>query len=60
VRPDRPLFVDPQAYIGHLGQLQPTIHTDLSWKNLIGQGSGEAFQLKFTGTGTVYIQASEV
>jgi len=59
VTSDRTLFVDPNAYIGHKGQLTSTTVFDVSWKNLIGQGSGESFQLKFTGTGTVYIQASE-
>jgi uncharacterized protein (AIM24 family) len=55
----QPVFVDPQAYIGCKGQLSSSIHTDMGWKNLIGQGSGESFQLKFQGQGTVYIQASE-
>lgn len=59
VMPDRPLFVDPQAYLGYKGQLTSSIHTDTSWKTFVGQGSGESFQLKFVGSGTVYIQASE-
>lgn len=60
VTQERPLFVDPQAYIGHLGNLSSSIHTDVNWKTLIGQRSGESYQLKFVGQGTVYIQASEV
>jgi len=59
VSASRPIFVDPQAYLGHRGGLTSTIHTDVSWKTLVGQGSGESFQLKFVGSGTVYIQASE-
>jgi uncharacterized protein (AIM24 family) len=59
VRPDNPVFVDPQAYVGHRGQLTNNIHTDVSWKTLIGQTSGESYQLKFQGSGTVFIQASE-
>ncbi|MBL8150548.1 MAG: AIM24 family protein [Blastocatellia bacterium] len=59
VFPDKPIFVDPQAYVGHRGQITSSIATDTSWKTFIGQGSGESFQLKFTGSGTVYIQASE-
>ena len=59
VNPNNPVFVDPQAYIGHRGNLQPSLHTDVSWKTFLGQGSGESFQLKFMGQGTVYIQASE-
>ncbi|PQV62935.1 putative conserved protein, AIM24 family [Abditibacterium utsteinense] len=53
------VFVDPNAYIGHKGNLQSAIHTDVSWKTLVGQGSGESFQLKFSGQGTVYVQPSE-
>jgi uncharacterized protein (AIM24 family) len=59
VQPDKPVFVDPNAYVGHKGNLASAIHTDVSWKTLVGQGSGESFQLKFTGAGTVYVQASE-
>jgi len=59
VTPSVPLCVDPQAYIGHTGQLQSSIVTDVNWKTFVGQASGESYQIKFTGTGTVYIQASE-
>ena len=53
------VFVDPNAYIGHKGNVQSAIHTDVGWKTLVGQGSGESFQLKFSGQGTVYVQPSE-
>ncbi|CUI08739.1 AIM24 family protein [Massilia antarctica] len=59
VTPDVPVFVDPQAYIGHTGQLSSAIVTDLNWKTFVGQASGESYQVKFSGQGTVYIQASE-
>jgi len=59
VKPDRPVFVDPNAYIGHKGQVSSQIVTDLGWKTMVGQASGESYQVKFTGQGTVYIQASE-
>lgn len=59
VTPDKPVFVDPNAYIGHKGNLSSNIVTDLNWKSFIGQTSGESYQVKFTGQGTVYIQASE-
>ncbi|MFI3218867.1 MAG: AIM24 family protein, partial [Methylococcales bacterium] len=59
VTPQQPVFVDPDAYIAHKGELSSSIVTDLNWKNLIGQASGESYQVKFTGQGTVYIQASE-
>lgn len=53
------VYVDPQAYIAHKGNLSTNIHTDVNWKNLIGQGSGESFQIKFSGHGSVYVQADE-
>lgn len=59
VSPDRPINVDPNAYIGHKGQVQSSFVTDVNWKTFIGQASGESYQLKFSGTGHVYIQASE-
>lgn len=59
VTPQQPIFVDPDAYIAHKGNLSSTIVTDLNWKTFIGQTSGESYQVKFTGQGTVYIQASE-
>jgi uncharacterized protein (AIM24 family) len=59
VSSERTVFVDPNAYIGHKGNVQSHVHTDVSWKTMVGQGSGESFQLKFTGQGTVYVQPSE-
>ena len=59
VTPEVPVCVDPQAYIGHCGNLGSTIVTDLNWKTFVGQASGESYQMKFSGSGTVYIQASE-
>ena len=59
VTPERPIFVDPQAYVGHRGNLRSDLVTDVGWKTFVGQSSGESYQLKFTGAGTVYIQAAE-
>ncbi len=59
VTPQKPIFVDPNAYIGHKGQITSSFVADVNWKSLLGQTSGESYQLKFTGSGTVYIQASE-
>ena len=59
VTPQQPVFVDPDAYIAHKGDLSSSIVTDLNWKNLIGQASGESYQVKFTGQGVVYIQPAE-
>lgn len=59
VTPDQAVCVDPDAYLGHKGDLTSSIVTDLNWKTFVGQTSGESYQVKFTGRGTVYIQASE-
>jgi len=54
-----PLIVDPQAYVAHTGQLTQDFMTDVTWRTAAGQGSGEAFQLRFQGQGTVWIQPAE-
>lgn len=59
VTPQYPLVVDPQAFVASQGQLNQTFVTDVSWRNLIGESSGEAFSLRFDGHGVVYIQPEE-
>ena len=58
-----PLVVDPDAYLGHKAaqgaQLNQSFITDVSWKSFVGEGSGEAFSLRFEGTGEVFIQPAE-
>lgn len=46
--------VDPDALVAFVGQ-QPTIGLDLSWKNLIGQASGETYNMKFNDPNNVII-----
>ncbi|HST81007.1 MAG TPA: AIM24 family protein [Kineosporiaceae bacterium] len=55
----RVLTVDPQAYVGHVGALTVTATVNAGWREAVGRGSGEAVQLKISGDGTVYVQASE-
>jgi uncharacterized protein (AIM24 family) len=59
VAPQYPLVVDPDAFIAYRGQLQQTFVTDVSWKTLVGEDSGEPFSLAFQGNGVVYIQPAE-
>ena len=59
VTPQHPLVVDPDAFIASQGNLNQTFVTDVSWRNLIGESSGEAFSLRFDGHGVVYIQPEE-
>jgi uncharacterized protein (AIM24 family) len=60
VDPSRPpVVVDPQAYVGHLGQITIEVSARVGWRDAVGKGSGEAIQLKVSGHGTVFVQASE-
>lgn len=59
VNPKYPLFVDPQAFIGYKGAIQQEFIFDVNWRTMVGQSSGESYQLKFTGQGLVYIQPAE-
>ncbi len=59
VLPGEAVAVDPQAYVAHTGALQVELSAKVGWREAVGRGSGEAIQLKVTGTGTVHVQASE-
>ncbi|MEV0093314.1 AIM24 family protein [Streptomyces sp. NPDC050738] len=54
-----PLQVDPGAYIAHTGNLQQHFQSGVTFRTFIGEGSGEAFQIRFEGEGLVYVQPSE-
>ncbi|WP_069815200.1 AIM24 family protein [Streptomyces sp. TP-A0874] len=59
VTPDRPVRVDPQAYVAHHGEIRNRLTASIGWREMVGRGSGEAFQLELSGQGAVYVQASE-
>ncbi|MFJ9841245.1 AIM24 family protein [Kitasatospora sp. NPDC101155] len=59
ITPGRPVHVDPQAYVAHRGEVRNKLSTAIGWREMIGRGSGEAFQLELSGQGAVYVQASE-
>ncbi|MEW1657717.1 MULTISPECIES: AIM24 family protein [unclassified Streptomyces] len=59
ITPQRPVHVDPQAYVAHRGEVRNRLSTAIGWREMIGRGSGEGFQLELSGQGTVYVQASE-
>lgn len=60
VGPGHPeVVVDPQAYVGHRGPITVDLTAKVGFRDVVGKGSGEATQLKFTGQGTVWVQASE-
>ena len=54
-----PVFTDPNATVAWSGGLSPEIVTDISFKTLLGRGSGESIQLKFAGEGWVVVQPYE-
>ena len=56
---EAPTFGDPQAAIAWSGGVQTNLKTDVQAKSLIGLGSGESFQLGFSGKGWVLVQPSE-
>jgi uncharacterized protein (AIM24 family) len=54
-----PTFADPQAAIAWSGGVTTNLKADVQAKSLIGMGSGESFQLGFSGQGWVLVQPSE-
>lgn len=52
-------FADPQAAVTWSSGVSSSVKSDVNMKTLIGRGSGETFQLSFTGQGWVMIQPSE-
>jgi uncharacterized protein (AIM24 family) len=59
VAPGLPLRVDPGAYVAHTGNLQQHFRTGVTWRAMLGESSGESFQIEFEGDGLVYVQPSE-
>lgn len=59
VKPGQPVFTDPNATVAWSGNLSPDLHIDMSFKTLLGRGSGESVQLKFEGGGFVIVQPYE-
>lgn len=55
----QPTYVDPQAAVAWSASLSPGIQNDLSMGSLLRGGSGESFQLAFSGPGFVVVQPSE-
>lgn len=54
-----PVYVDPQAVVCWSSSLQPALRNDASLGALFGRGSGEAFQMVFSGPGFVVVAPSE-
>lgn len=56
---DTPTYVDTQAALAWSTSLDTDIKSSFKAGALIGRGSGEAFQMVFTGEGFVVVQPSE-
>jgi len=54
-----PTFADPQAVVMWTTGVQMSVKSDVSMKTFIGKGSGETFQMGFSGQGWVMVQPSE-
>ncbi|MEU5161737.1 AIM24 family protein [Streptomyces sp. NPDC020875] len=59
VTPQYPLSVDPGAYVAHQGELRQNFQSGVTFRTFMGEGGGEAFQIRFEGDGLVYVQPSE-
>ncbi|MFC9531209.1 AIM24 family protein [Streptomyces sp. NPDC056975] len=56
---EHPLTVDPGAYIAHQGDVRQSFQSGVNFRTFMGEGGGEAFQIRFEGDGLVYVQPSE-
>lgn len=56
---DQPVYTDPNATVAWSGNLNPEFHADITFRTLLGRGSGETFQMKFQGEGFVVVQPFE-
>ena len=56
---DAPTYADIQAAIAWSSSLTTAVRRTAGAGAIIGRGSGEAFQLGFSGQGFVVVQASE-
>jgi len=59
VDPGTPIYTDPQATVAWSGSLSPQMETDVSMRSLVGRGSGESVQYRFSGDGWVMVQPFE-
>ena len=59
VTPGKPVCTDPNATVAWSGNLTPSIKTDISFKTILGRGSGESFQMQFEGEGWIIVQPYE-
>ena len=56
-----PCTVDPDAFVFYVGMEDPQFRTQVSWKNFVGQASGESYYFEWSGSQpvSVVVQPSE-
>lgn len=54
-----PVVVDPDAFVASTGSATPTLVSGVTWRSVAAGGTGEAFSLRFTGSGLVLVQPAE-
>lgn len=59
LRTDQPTFADPDAAIAWSSNLTTSLNRTATVGAMVGRGSGEAFQLGFSGAGIVIVQPAE-
>ncbi|MEZ5342349.1 MAG: AIM24 family protein [Acidimicrobiales bacterium] len=59
LKTDQPTFADPDAVIAWSANLETSLNKTVKAGALVGRGSGEAFQLAFSGNGIVIVQPAE-
>lgn len=59
VKPNEPVYTDPNATIAWSSELRPEIKVDSSLRSIIGRGGGETMQMVFRGNGFVVVQPYE-
>ncbi len=59
LKTDQPTFADPDAAVAWSSSLTTSLNRTIKAKAMIGRGSGEAFQLSFSGQGIVIVQPAE-
>ncbi|WP_424357041.1 AIM24 family protein [Methanocella sp. MCL-LM] len=59
VTPDQPVITDPNATVAWSQNLNPELTANITFRSLMGRGSGETYQLVFRGDGFVVVQPYE-
>lgn len=59
VTPDNPVITDPNATVAWSQNLSPELKADITFKTIMGRGSGETLQMVFRGDGFVVVQPYE-